>query len=128
MKRAASLIALLATSCTSLEPAYVRPDPAVPASWPTGHPYLQAVEASLPAVRYTDIFTDPRLQTLIGQALLNNRDLMVAAANIAEAREQYRIQRAQQFPQLDASAGATATGTRSNGGSGGNGNGNGNGQ
>ncbi|MBV9527417.1 efflux transporter outer membrane subunit [Sphingomonas sp.] len=127
MKRAASLIALLATSCTSLEPAYVRPDPAVPASWPTGHPYLQAVEASLPAVRYTDIFTDPRLQTLIGQALLNNRDLMVAAANIAEAREQYRIQRAQQFPQLDASAGATATGTRSNGGSGGNGNGNGNG-
>ena len=47
----------------------------------------------------------PRLQALIEQALVNNRDLMVAAANIAAAREQVRIQRAQQFPQVDARRG-----------------------
>ena len=84
------------------------PDPAVPPSWPAGDAYLRQSEAALPAVTYRDIFRDPRLQALIEQALANNRDLMVAAANIAAAREQYRIQRAQQFPQVDASAGATA--------------------
>ncbi len=98
---------------------YVRPSPAIPSSWPVGDPYLRAAEAPLPAVRYTDIFRDPRLQTLIAQALVNNRDLMVAAANIAAAREQYRIQRASQFPTLDANAGATVSGgdegARSNG-------------
>ena len=116
MKRAVGLIALLATSCTTMEPTYVRPGPAIPSSWPVGDPYLRAAEAPLPAVRYTDIFRDPRLQTLIAQALVNNRDLMVAAANIAAAREQYRIQRASQFPTLDANAGATLSGNRSGGG------------
>jgi outer membrane protein, multidrug efflux system len=127
MKRAITLAALLATSCTSMEPAYVRLGPAVPPSWPVGDAYLQAAEAPLPAVRYTDIFRDPRLQTLIRQALLNNRDLMVAAANIAAAREQYRIQRASQFPTVGASAGATVTGSRSNGSSSGSGTGSGSG-
>jgi multidrug efflux system outer membrane protein len=103
---------LLATACVSLEPRYVRPDAAIPRSWPVGDAYLRQSEATLPAITYRDIFRDPRLQTLIGQALVNNRDLMVAAANIAAARAQYRIQRAQQLPQLDAAAGVTATGDK----------------
>jgi multidrug efflux system outer membrane protein len=112
MKRFAGLLALLATGCASLEPHYVRPDAAVPASWPVGDAYLRQSEATLPAVTYRDIFRDARLQALIGQALTNNRDLMIAAANIAAARAQYRIQRAQQFPQLNANGGVTATGDR----------------
>ena len=91
-----------------MQPAYVRPSPAIPASWPQGDAYLRQTEASLPAVTYRDIFQDARLQTLIEQALTNNRDLMVAAANIAAAREQVRIQRAQQLPQVDATARASA--------------------
>ena len=110
MRRWAAVLALLATGCTSLEPKYVRPDSAVPASWPIGDSYLVAAEAGLPALTYRQVFTDPRLQTLIAQGIANNRNLMTAAANIAAAREQYRIQRAQQFPQLNASAGATTTG------------------
>jgi len=113
MRRLAAAVALLATSCVSLEPHYVRPDPAIPASWPTGDSYLRQSEAALPAVTHRDIFRDPRLQTLIGQGLTNNRDLMVAAANIAAARAQYRIQRANQFPTVNAAAGATATGDKS---------------
>src|SRR5205807_8315475 len=85
-----------------------RPDPAIPRSWPAGSPALAQTEAALPAVTYQQIFTDPRLQTLIGQALINNRDLMVAASNIAAAREQYVIQRAQQFPHLEADASVQA--------------------
>ena len=109
MKRSAAVLALLAAGCTTLQPAYVRPDPAVPASWPAGDPYLRRAEAALPALTYRDIFRDPRLQALIERALVNNRNLAGAAANIAAAREQVRIQRAEQFPQVDASAGASVS-------------------
>ena len=110
MKQIAAILALLASGCMSLEPHYERPTPAIPASWPVGDAYLRQSEAALPALTYQDIFRDPRLQTLIGQALANNQDLATAAANIAVAREQYRIQRADQLPTLGASAGATASG------------------
>jgi multidrug efflux system outer membrane protein len=106
MKRVAALIPLLLAGC-SMEPAYVRPGPAVPPSWPAGDSYLRQSEAALPSVTYQQVFRDPRLQTIIGEALENNRDLMVAAANIAAAREQYRIQRANQLPQVNAVGGAT---------------------
>jgi multidrug efflux system outer membrane protein len=118
MRRSAALLALLATGCMSMEPRYARPDPAIPASWPVGDAYLRQSEATLPAVTYKQIFRDPRLQALIEQALVNNRDLMAAAANIRAAREQYRIQRAQQFPQLEAGTGVTVTGERGTSGSG----------
>jgi multidrug efflux system outer membrane protein len=113
MRRFAALLALIATGCATLEPHLARPDPAIPPSWPVGDVYLRQSEAALPAVTYQQILRDARLQTLIAQALVNNRNLMVAAANITAAREQYRIQRAQQFPQLDAAAGVTVTGERS---------------
>jgi multidrug efflux system outer membrane protein len=112
MRRFAAFLALLSTGCMSLEPAYVQPAPAVPESWPVGDSYLAKSEAALPAVTYKDIFRDPRLQALIEQALVNNRDLMAAAANVAAARERYRIQRADQLPQVNASAGATVSGDR----------------
>src|SRR5438270_5982324 len=128
MKRAAAFVTLLATGCMTMEPKLNRADPTIPSSWPVGSPYVTQAEAGLPAVTYQQIFTDPRLQTLIAQALVNNRDLMASAANIAAAREQYIIQRAQQFPQLDAAAGVTVTGKRSNSGSsGGSGSGSGSG-
>ena len=114
MRRFAPVLALLASSCMSLEPNYVRPGPAVPVSWPVGDAYLAQSEAALPAVTYKDIFRDPRLQTLIEQALANNLDLMAAAANITAAREQYRIQRAGQLPTVNAGAGATLTGDKNN--------------
>jgi len=113
VKRAAALLALMATACTTMEPKLGRPDPAIPASWPVGSPYVTQAEAGLPAVTYKEIFTDRRLQTLIAQALANNRDLMIAASNIAAAREQYHIQRAQQFPTVNANAGVTASGDKS---------------
>jgi multidrug efflux system outer membrane protein len=112
MRRFAPVLALLASGCMSLEPNYVRPGPAVPISWPVGDAYLAQSEAALPAVTYKDIFRDPRLQTLIEQALANNRDLMAAAANITAAREQYRIQRAGRLPTVNAGAGATLTGDK----------------
>lgn len=103
---AALLIALLATGC-SMAPKYVQPDAPVPPSWPIGDAYLRESEAALPVLSYAQVLRDQRLQTLVEQALVNNRDLRLAAANIAAARAQYRIQRADQFPQLDATGSAT---------------------
>jgi len=42
-----AVLALMATSCMSLEPAYVQPAPAVPASWPVGDAYLAQSEATI---------------------------------------------------------------------------------
>ncbi|MDQ2877820.1 MAG: efflux transporter outer membrane subunit [Pseudomonadota bacterium] len=99
-----SLAATSLASC-SLAPPYVRPAPPVPPSWPVGDAYLAQSEAALPSVTYRDIFRDPRLQKIIEQALVNNRDLRVAAANIAAARAQYHIQRAELLPEVDATLG-----------------------
>ena len=120
MKRAAALVALLATACSTMEPKLGRADPAIPPAWPAGAAALRQSEAALPAVTYKQIFNDPRLQTLIDEALLNNRDLMAAASNMQAALERYHIQRAQQFPQVNANAGVTLTGKRDNSSSGSN--------
>ena len=114
MKRAAALLALFATACSTMEPKYVRPNPAIPQSWPVGDPYLVQSEVGLPVLTYSQVFQDQRLQALIAQALANNRDLMIAASNIAAAREQYRIQRAQQLPTVNAGAGVAVTGDKEN--------------
>jgi len=105
---------LLATGC-SLAPPPVRTPLPVPPSWPAGDAYLRQTEATLPSVSYPDVFRDPRLQQIIVQALANNRDLAIAAANIAAARAQYRVQRAGIFPQVDAGAGYVRSQTASSG-------------
>ncbi|MBB4100776.1 efflux transporter outer membrane subunit [Sphingomonas kyeonggiensis] len=93
----------------SMDPKLEMPAAPVSPSWPVGDAYLKANEAALPTVTYQEIFRDPRLQKLIETALANNRDLRIAAANIAAARAQYRIQRADRIPGLDAGAGATVS-------------------
>ncbi|UYY76595.1 efflux transporter outer membrane subunit [Sphingomonas sp. R1] len=107
MKRALTLLSTAALAGCSMAPKDVRPAAPVPTSWPVGDSYLRENEATLPALNWRDVFRDARLQRLIEQALANNRDLRVAAANIAAARAQYQVQRGAQFPQVDASAGIT---------------------
>ena len=99
-------LAALALSGCSMAPAYVRPTAPVPASWPEGDAYLTQSEAALPQVSYRDIFRDARLQGLIAQALENNRDVRVAAANVAAARAQVRVVRSAQFPAIGTTASA----------------------
>lgn len=101
IRKTIPLIALTSLAACSMAPKYVRPDLPVPPSWPVGDAYLKQSEAALPSVSYRDIFRDPRLQKIVEQALVNNRDLRIAAANIATARAQYRIQRAALLPEVD---------------------------
>jgi len=113
----AGLILYLA-GCT-LEPHYQRPQPAVTPQWPAvprssatpagdpaGSPEAapDASQRSAARIGWREFFIDPKLQTLIEQALQHNPDAQIATLNIAAARAQYRIQRAQLLPAISASA------------------------
>ncbi|WP_288988900.1 efflux transporter outer membrane subunit [uncultured Sphingopyxis sp.] len=106
MKRAPFLMIaapLLLAGC-SLAPKTALPPPPVPQGWPVGDAYLIESEAALPILSYKQLFTDARLQSLVEQALANNRDLRTAYANLAAARAQVRVSRAAQFPAIGVSA------------------------
>jgi multidrug efflux system outer membrane protein len=94
----AAAVATLLGACT-LEPHYDRPTSPVP-------PLEGGTAGGTAAadIGWREFFPDPQLQQLIALALTNNRDLRVAALNVQSAQAQYRIQRAQLFPTIDASA------------------------
>ena len=108
-----ALIAVTALTGCSLEPHYRRPPPAVAPSWPSGAAYDAADRTPLPVIRYTDIFRDPQLRRIIVLALANNQNVRIALGNIAAARALYRVQRAQQLPHVNGSAGASIAKVRS---------------
>lgn len=103
--------ALLLSGCSFI-PTYERPEAPVPGTYQAGA-QAPAGTAAAAAVPWKDYFADPRLQTLITAALANNRDLRVAALNIEQARAQFQIRRADQFPGVglgvNASRGPSAT-------------------
>jgi multidrug efflux system outer membrane protein len=103
---------LLALSGCTMEPHYDRPVAAVPQSWPVGASYGATQAAPAAAIGYRDLFKDPRLLGVIDRALAGNQDLRAAVANVQVARAQYRIQRADLFPQLGASGTETQTRSR----------------
>jgi multidrug efflux system outer membrane protein len=104
MRRIGTLLAATALAGCTMAPAYHTPVLPVPPTWPAGDAYLRQSEAALPSYSWRDVFADPRLRAVLDQALANNEDVKTAVADIEEARAQYRIQRAELFPQLDASA------------------------
>src|SRR3546814_20404664 len=87
---------LLLAGC-SLAPKTVLPAPPVSESCPVGDAYLAQSEATLPALSYGPVFTDPRFPALIEQALANTRDLRPAFANVPAARAAGRVARTEQF-------------------------------
>jgi len=108
-------MAMLVAGC-SLQPLYHRPDAPVAPAYPSGDAYPSQPGNSankLPAVEigWRDFLTDPRLQRLVEIALANNRDLRVAALNVAQTQAQFRIQRAALFPQVGGFADSSSTRT-----------------
>ncbi len=96
-------IAAAVLSGCSLIPDYERPEAPVAAAYPQGEAYDAAKPANVGAdIGWREFFKDPQLQRLIEVSLKNNRDLRVAALNIEAYRAQYRIQRADLFPAVDA--------------------------
>jgi multidrug efflux system outer membrane protein len=67
-----------------------------------GAAYPTSEAPALPSVSYREVFKDPHLLAIIERALANNQDLRAAMANVEIARAQYRIQRAELFPSIQA--------------------------
>ncbi|MFM5916520.1 MAG: efflux transporter outer membrane subunit [Novosphingobium sp.] len=103
LRESSMLLAALLSGCL-MQPAYVRPVAEIPATWPTGAAYLQQSTQGLPSYDWNQVFADPRLQAVIVQALANNQDLRLAAANIAAARAQYSVQKSELVPDVTGSA------------------------
>ncbi|WHS58276.1 efflux transporter outer membrane subunit [Pseudomonas sp. G2-4] len=114
------LLAALALlgGCINLAPQYERPEAPVSEQWlpPASTPKGEvAVD-----IEWQHFFTDSRLARLQSLALNNNRDLRLAALNVEKAQAQYRIQRAESLPSIDASVSGTHSrtpGSLSNSGS-----------
>jgi NodT family efflux transporter outer membrane factor (OMF) lipoprotein len=101
----ATMLALALTGCV-LGPKYARPALAVPSQF-RGAPDTAQTE-SLAQVKWSELFQDDALKQLLDSAFQHNLDLRIAAERILEARAQAGIQRAQQFPELEAGASFTA--------------------
>ncbi|TCV97787.1 multidrug efflux system outer membrane protein [Luteibacter rhizovicinus] len=102
-------IALALGGCVSLAPKVPDAQPGIPASWPLPET-TGAVQGRVADIGWRQFFADPRLVQLIEQALRNNRDLRVAVLNVEKARAQYRIQRADRMPSINATGSLTRTG------------------
>jgi multidrug efflux system outer membrane protein len=95
---------LLLVGCVNLAPRYQRPAAPIPAQLPGGAGQARAAD-----VPWQEFVREPRLRQIIGMALAGNRDLRRATIDIESARAQYRIQRAQLLPAIDAVASVTTT-------------------
>ena len=98
--------ALLLAGC-SMIPTYERPAAPVPTTFPQA-PAATGTGVAAADLAWKDYFSDPRLQQLITIALENNRDLRVSVLNIEQARAQFQITRASQYPVVN----GVASGTR----------------
>ncbi|MDF3835874.1 efflux transporter outer membrane subunit [Cupriavidus basilensis] len=94
-------LALLLAGC-SLAPRYERPAVPLAAGYPRGAQPVNAPQAAVAELGWKQVFPDARLQRLIQIALDNNQDLQLAALNVRRAQVQFRIERAAQWPTLNA--------------------------
>jgi multidrug efflux system outer membrane protein len=110
---------LLVAGC-DFAPHYRQPALAAPSSFPQGGAYPAlppSTATTVSAIGWKDFFTDDRLRSVIALGLANNRDLRVSAANVLQARAQYRAQRADLLPTVTVGPTASVRHTGSNGAS-----------
>lgn len=103
---------LCLAGCATMAPKYTRPEPPVPAVWPSGPAYKDVTgkpaDKAVADIPWAEFFLDPQLRKVVALSLDNNRDLRVAALNIERSQAQYQIRRSDLFPKVD----ATATGNK----------------
>ncbi|NNN24653.1 efflux transporter outer membrane subunit [Pseudomonas nitroreducens] len=94
------LLALSLAGC-SMAPTYERPEAPVASSW--NSPAAKTGQAAS-NLDWQTFIVDSELRNLVGVALDNNRSLRQTLLDIEQARAQYRIQRADRVPGLNAAA------------------------
>ncbi|MGE8499556.1 MAG: efflux transporter outer membrane subunit [Pseudomonas sp.] len=98
--------ALLALAVTlagcSLAPSYQRPEAPVATAWNAPVEATSSIAAD--ALDWQTFIVDPELRRVVQASLDNNRNLRQALLDIEAARAQYRVQRADRLPSVNATA------------------------
>jgi multidrug efflux system outer membrane protein len=97
LKLAIPALSLVALAGCKVGPNYKRPVVNTSAAY-RGAPDLASTGTPLGAEKYTSVFTDPVLQSLIAEALKNNYDVKIAADRVLEQQAQIGITKSGQYP------------------------------
>jgi multidrug efflux system outer membrane protein len=103
---APAVVAALVAGC-NLAPTYERPAAAIDDRYPQASATTDAAptaSTNATQIHWQAFFVDPVLREHVALALDHNGELGAATARIAQAQAQFRIQRSQQLPALDATA------------------------
>jgi outer membrane protein, multidrug efflux system len=99
-------VTMLLAGC-AVGPDYHRPSADIAPAWQPAEPWHEAAPGDTALKgRWWELFEDPALNPLVEQALAGNQNLRVAAARLAQARDQLTIARSALFPAIDLSASA----------------------
>jgi NodT family efflux transporter outer membrane factor (OMF) lipoprotein len=98
-----TLAAALLCGCT-VGPRYTPPTPPAPATPTFVGAASPVVSADQPPGDWWRLYDTPALDPLVQQALINNKSLLAAAANLAEARGALSLARAGLYPSTSISA------------------------
>ncbi|MEH6457660.1 MAG: TolC family protein [Cocleimonas sp.] len=105
-----AIISMTMVGCTNVSSKITTPVPKVAppiANTITGQKKTPVKKIKL--VAWEQFFTDPTAKKVISTALKNNRDLRIAATNVAEAQGLYQIRRRDQIPNVSVNGSRSQT-------------------
>lgn len=105
-----TLSAIFVLAGCSLAPDYQRPALPVPQQFSLSQNALVSAPGEYQDTGWRSFFVDSQVKALIGEALVNNRDLRMAVLKVQEARAQYGVTDADRYPQLTAGSSGTYSG------------------
>lgn len=105
-----TLSAIFVLAGCSLAPDYQRPTLPVPQQFSLKQNALVPAPGEYQDTGWRSFFVDSQVKALIGEALVNNRDLRMAVLKVQEARAQYGVTDADRYPQLTAGSSGTYSG------------------
>ncbi|GAL45008.1 efflux transporter outer membrane subunit [Citrobacter werkmanii] len=105
-----TLSAIFVLAGCSLAPDYQRPALPVPQQFSLSQNALVSASGNYQDTGWRTFFVDDQVKMLIGEALVNNRDLRMAVLKVQEARAQYGVTDADRYPQITAGSSGTYSG------------------
>jgi len=98
------MVVVLLSSCNTIRQVYHRPDGITDGIFRDMEE--QDSVNNIATIPWNDFFTDPTLQSLIGEAINHNFDLQVAVARIKQAEANFKQSKAELLPTLELDANA----------------------
>ncbi|WP_208744580.1 efflux transporter outer membrane subunit [Citrobacter portucalensis] len=105
-----TLSAIFVLAGCSLAPDYQSPALPVPQQFSLSQNSLVSAPGEYQDTGWRTFFVDDQVKALIGEALINNRDLRMATLKVQEARAQYGVTDADRYPQITAGSSGTYSG------------------